>query len=161
MPWTPLGSSKTYRLIIRRQLIEHYEGQQFLFEEYRYRYIETNLPPSMSTQEVIDQTYERCDQENIVEQMGSGLAAWRMPVAEFAGNCAWLEIARLAWNFAKWIAFLALPVEVLRWKWKRFRQAWVFLAAQVTKRGRQVIVRLSGSHRFADSLVAAHQKLQT
>ena len=161
VPWTPYGSSKTYRLIIRRQLIEHYEGQQFLFEEYRYRYIETNLPPSMSTQEVIDQTYERCDQENIVEQMGSGLAAWRMPVAEFAGNCAWLEIARLAWNFAKWIALLALPGEVLRWKWKRFRQAWVFLAAQVTKRGRQVIVRLSGSHRFTDSLVAAHQKLQT
>lgn len=160
VPWAPCRSGRTHRLIIRRQLIEHYKGQQFLFEEYRYRYVETNLPPSMSTQEVIDQTCERCDQENIVEQMGSGLAAWRMPVAEFAGNCAWLEIARLAWNFAKWISILALPEEVLRWKWKRFRQAWVFLAAQVTKRGRQVIIRLSSSHRFAESLVATHQKLQ-
>ena len=44
VPWTPYRSSKTHRLIIRRQLIEHYEGQQFLLEEYRYRYIEPNLP---------------------------------------------------------------------------------------------------------------------
>lgn len=161
VPWIPYRSGKSHRLIIRRQLIEHYKGQHFLFQEYRYRYVETNLPPSMSTREVVDQTYERCDQENIVEQMGSGLAAWRMPVAEFAGNCAWLEIARLAWNFGKWIAQLALPKEVIRWEWKRFRQAWVFLAAQVTKRGRQVCLRFSGSHRFADLLVAAHIKLQT
>jgi len=158
---TPRDSDKTYRLAIRRQLIEQYKGQQFLFEEYRYRYVETNLPESLSTVEVVDHTYERCDQENMIEQMGSGLAAWRMPVAEFAGNSAWLEIARLAWNLAKWIAQLALPNEVVRWEWKRFRQAWVYLAAQVTKRGRQVWIRFSQSHRFTNSLVAAHQRLQT
>ena len=161
VPCTPPDSDKTYRLAIRRQLIEQYKGQQFLFEEYRYRYVETNLPESLSTVEVVDHTYERCDQENMIEQMGSGLAAWRMPVAEFAGNSAWLEIARLAWNLAKWIAQLALPDEVVRWEWKRFRQAWVYLAAQVTKRGRQVWIRFSQSHRFANSLVAAHRKLQT
>ena len=161
VPWTPTGSDKTYRLVIRRQLIEHHKGQKFLFEEYRYRYIETNFPQSVSTVEVVDHTYERCDQENLIEQMGSGLAAWRMPVAEFAGNCAWLEIARLAWNFAKWIAQIALPDEVARWEWKRFRQAWVYLAAQITKQGRQIRVRFSQSHRFTDSLIAAHRKLQT
>lgn len=161
VPWTPPGSDKPLRLVIRRQLIEEHKGQRFLFEKYRYRYIENNFPESVSTNEVVDQTYERCDQENLIEQMGSGLAAWRMPVAEFAGNCAWLEIARLAWNLAKWIAQLALPDEVVRWEWKRFRQAWVYLAAQVTKRGRQVWIRFSQSHRFTNSLIAAHQKLQT
>jgi hypothetical protein len=159
--WSPIGSAAPIRLVIRRQLIEHHKGQEFLFEQYRYRYVETNLPASVSTVEVIDHTYERCDQEKMIGQMGSGLAAWRMPVAEFDGNCAWLEIARLAWNFAKWIAQLALPDEVVRWEWKRFREAWVYLAAQVTKRGRQVWVRFSQSHRFTDSLVAAHSKLQT
>jgi hypothetical protein len=49
----------------------------------------------------------------------------------------------------------------VRWEWKRFRQAWVYLAAQVTKRGRQTWIRFSQSHRFTDSLVAAHRKLQT
>jgi len=46
----------------------------------------------------------------------SGIAGWRMLVREFAGNCAWLEIARLAWNLGKWIAMLALPDEVVRWE---------------------------------------------
>jgi hypothetical protein len=39
--------------------------------------------------------------------------------------------------------------------------AVLYLAAQVTKRGRQTWIRFSQSHRFADTLVAAHRKLQT
>ena len=159
--WQPPDSAKTYRLVIRRQRIAHYKGATFLFEEYRYRSVVTNLPRSWSAQEIIDETYLRCDQENVVEQMGSGIAAWRMPVGEFAGNSAWLEIGRLAWNLGKWIAQLALPAEVVRWEWKRFRQAFVFVSAQVIKQGRQIWVRLSGSHRFVETLVAAHQRLQT
>lgn len=161
VPFTPAGSATAYRLVMRRQLIEHSRGQQHLFEEYRYRYVMTDLPAQVSTAQVIDLTYERCDQENLIEQMGSGLAAWRMPVGSFGGNAAWLEIARLAWNLAKWLAQLVLPEEVVRWEWKRFRQAWVFLAAQVITRSRQVWLRLSGSHRFVHSLVAAHRALET
>jgi hypothetical protein len=161
VPYTQPGCDKTYRLVIRRRLIEHHKGQQHLFDEYEHRYISTNAPSSWTARDVVDATYERCDQENVIEQMGSGLAAWRMPVGEFAGNCAWLEIARLAWNIGKWIAQLALPPEVVRWEWKRFRQAFVYHAAQVFKRGRQLWIRLSGSHRFTASLVAAHQQLQT
>jgi hypothetical protein len=161
VPWQPRGSSRTYRLVIRRQLLEHSKGQQVLFEDYRYRYVVTDLPRSWSTGEVIDATYQRCDQENVIAQMGSGLAMWRMPVGEFAGNSAWLEIARLAWNLGKWIAQLVLPAEVVRWEWKRFRQAYVYLAAQVVRRANQVWLRLSGSHRFTASWVAAHSRLQT
>lgn len=158
---TPAGSDKACRLVIRRQLIEHHQGQQFLFEKYRYRYIVTDLPSSWSAEDVIDETYERCDQENLIEQMGSGIAAWRMPVAEFDGNCAWLEIGRLAWNVGKWLAQLALPAETVRWEWKRFRAAFVDAPATIIKRGRQTWVRFSDSHRFTQTLVSAHRKLQT
>ena len=161
VPFTPGGSSRAYRLVIRRQLIEEWRGQLKLFEEYRYRYVLTDLPEDWSTEEVVDETYDRCDQENLIEQMGSGLAMWRMPVAEFEGNCAWLEIARLAWNLGKWLAQLVLPEETVRWEWKRFRQAFVYLSAVVTRRARQLRVRFSGSHRFASTLVAAHAQLQT
>ena len=65
-------------------------------------------------EQIIDLTYQRCDQENVIEQFGHGIAGWRMPVAEFMGNSAWLQIARLAWNLGKWIAQLALPTEVVR-----------------------------------------------
>ncbi len=137
IPWTPPGSEKTYRMILRRQRIEQSEGQKYLFDLYRYRYVVTNLPGSWSAEEVIDATYQRCDQENVIEQMGSGVALWRMPVAEFEGNGAWLEIGRLAWNLGKWIAQLALPPEVVRWEWKRYRRAFVHIATEVIHRSRQ------------------------
>ena len=94
------------------------------------------------------------------ERTRAGIAAWRMPVAEFDGDSAWLEIARLAWNLGKWIAQLSLPDEVVRWEWKRFRQAWVYLAAKVLRVSRQIRVRLAGSHRFARDLMRAHHVLQ-
>lgn len=149
------GSPLVYRLIIRRQLIENYKGQEHLFDQYRYRYVVTNLPADVSAEEVVDLTYQRCDQENVIEQLGSGLAAWRMPVAEFDGNSAWLEIARLAWNMAKWIAQLALPDEVVRWEWKRFRLHFVFVAAQVVYRARQTWVRLLGPRSLVDPIMIA------
>jgi hypothetical protein len=151
IPWTPKDSEKTYRMILRRQLIEERDGQGHLFEFYRYRYVVTNLPTSWSPVEVIDATYQRCDQENVIEQMGSGIALWRMPVAEFEGNSAWLEIGRLAWNLGKWIAQLAL----------RYRQAFVYLAVEVVHRSRQRWLRFSPAHRFLDQLVHAHVQLQT
>lgn len=157
--WTPPCSDVSYRLVIRRQLIEERKGQQLLFTTYRFRYILTNLPEEYSPRDVIDVTYKRCDQENLIEQMGTGLAMWRMPVAEFDGNCAWLEIARLAWNLGKWIALLALPLEVIRWEWKRFRLAFVYLAAEVVHQARSVFVRLPHSHRFSGTLLRAQAQL--
>src|SRR3990172_3817442 len=44
IPWTPAGADQTYRMILRRQRIEQSEGQERLFEFYRYRYVVTNLP---------------------------------------------------------------------------------------------------------------------
>jgi hypothetical protein len=157
--YRPPNSEQDYRLIVRRQLIQNFKGQQHLFDEYRYRYVVTNLPPEVSAEQVIDMTYERCDQENLIEQMGSGLAGWRMPVAEFDGNSAWLEIARLAWNLGKWIAQLVLPTEVVRWEWKRFRLHYVLVAAQVLKRARQLWVRLLGARSLIDPLWLAFDSL--
>jgi hypothetical protein len=154
--WFPPGSDDAVRLVVRRQILDKFEGTQGRLTDFiRDRYVVTNLPQSWSVEDVIDETYLRCDQENVIEQLGSGLAMWRTPVKEFVGNEAWLEIARLAWNFRTWIAQLHLPDEVVRWEWKRFRQAFVFLAAQVVHRARQVWLRFAGSHRFVHMLVSA------
>lgn len=160
VPCRPAGADKPYRMIIRRKLIEESQGQEILFHNYEYSFIITDVPESIaSTEDAVDLTYERCDHENVIEQMGSGISCWRMPVREFDGNRAWLEIARLAWNLAKWIALLALPDEVVRWEWKRFRHAFVYLAAEVVKRSRQTWVRFHGAHRFLDLVRVAHQRL--
>jgi len=160
LSYEPEAEDATYRLVIRRQLVEHRQGQVHMFDEYRYHFIVTDLPLEVTTGEVVDQTYRRCDQENLIEQLGTGVAAWRMPVAEYEGNSAWLQIARLAWNLGKWIAALALPAEASRWEWKRYRRAFVEVAAWVIKTGRRVIMRLAGSHRYASQIVAALSRLQ-
>ena len=54
-----------------------------------------------------------------------------------------------------------LPDEVVRWEWKRYRQAFVYLAAEVIHRSRQRWLRFSPAHRFLPTLVAAHAQLQT
>jgi hypothetical protein len=157
--YKPDGQPNEYRLVVRRKLIEHREGQVHLYDEYEYAWVVTNLPETFDAEDVIDHTYQRCDQENVIEQMGSGLAGWRMPVAEFDGNSAWLEIARLAWNIGKWIAQLVLPDEVVRWEWKRFRLHYVLVPAQLIKRARQIWVRLFGSRSTIDPLLLAFEAL--
>jgi hypothetical protein len=159
--YQPHGLESACRMIVRRVLIEESDGQGALFSHFRYRLVLTNLPRSYTSRQVIDLTYQRCDQENVIEQFGQGIAGWRMPVAEFMGNSAWLEIARLAWNLGKWIAQIALPSEVVRWEWKRFRRHFVYIAAKVLKTGRRLVVRLAGSHRFLPDILTAHARLQT
>ena len=158
--YQPAGLGSPCRMIVRRILIEEKDRQGALFEHYRYRLVLTNLPRSYTPRQVIDITYQRCDQENVIEQFGQGIAGWRMPVAEFLGNSAWLQIARLAWNLGKWIAQIALPSEVVRWEWKRFRRHFVYIAAKVLKTGRRLVVRLAGSHRFLPDILTAHARLQ-
>jgi hypothetical protein len=159
--YQPTGLGFACRMIVRRILIEESDGQGALFEHFRYRLVLTNLPRSYSPRQIIDLSYQRCDQENVIEQFGVGIAGWRMPVAEFMGNSAWLQIARLAWNLGKWIAQIALPGEVVRWEWKRFRRHFVYIAAKVLKEGRSLVVRLAGSHRFLPDILTAHARLQT
>lgn len=156
------GPDDGVRLILRKQELDSHEGkfgQRELWHGIRYRYVVTNLPKSWSPEEILDQTYLRCDQENIMAGLSSGIAAWRLPVAEMRGNAAWLEIARLAWNLGKWLAFIALPDEVSRWEWKRFRRAFVDIAVQVVRTGRQLRIRILGEHRFAALMMKAHAAL--
>jgi hypothetical protein len=158
--YRPAGLDSPCRMIVRRVLIEETDGQGALFKHFRYRLVLTNLPRTYTPGQIVDITYQRCDQENVIEQFGHGIAGWRMPVAEFMGNSAWLQIARLAWNLGKWIAQIALPSEVVRWEWKRFRRHFVYIAAKVLKTGRRLVVRLAGSHRYLPDILTAHARLQ-
>jgi hypothetical protein len=102
--YTPSRSAKTYRLIIRKQRIEESEQGEF-FELWRYRYVLTNLPRSVSMEEVVRQTYRRCDQENVIEQprrrRGDAHADGRLPGATHT-SCALVST-----NLKPWLAMLA------------------------------------------------------
>lgn len=157
--YRPARSKHTYRLIIRRQRIDETRQGQ-LFELWRYRFALTNIR-DQSAQQVLDLTYERCDQENMIEQLSNGIAGMRMPTGSLLANAAYLRCARIAHNMKCWLAALALPPETARWEWKRFRLAFVYVAARVVLKARQVRVTLATSHRFYDDILFANQRLQT
>lgn len=151
----------TFRVVVKRQLIETHQGQQFLYADYVYRFIITNIPRSeMDAAEVLCFAYGRCDQENIIEQAKNGIAALRMPTGELLANSAFLMAGQLAWCLRAWLSLLALPKETSRWEWKWFRQAFVYVAARITQSGRRAKVYLAGCHRFVDHLIIASQRLQ-
>lgn len=157
--YTPARSKRAYRLVIRRQKIQE-SDQGELFVSWRYMYAISNLPRSYSAEQVTDLTYQRCDQENIIEQLQNGIAGMRMPTGNFLANSAFLNCARLAQNLKSWLAQLVLPPESVRWEWKRFRKAFVYVTARVTLSGRRTIVRFSDATRFSAHLEAALVSLQ-
>jgi hypothetical protein len=159
IPYRPERSRRTYRLVIHRQRIEeHHQGE--LFDLWRYRYVMTNLPLATSTREVVDLTYRRCDQENIIEQLQHGIAGVRMPTGGLLSNAAFLTSARLAHSLKAWLAQLALPRETMRWEWKRFRHAFVYVAARVLRQSRKIHVGIAASHRTAPTILQAHARLR-
>ncbi len=159
VPYRPARCKSTYRLVIRRQRIEEHDRQGQLFDLFRYRFALSNLKDG-TAEDILDLTYGRCDQENVLEQLKNGIAAMRMPTGNFLANAAWLVIARLAHNLKSWIAQLALPAETVRWEWKRFRQAFVTIGATVIRHARQTWVRLTPSHRHHDQILKAYGRLQ-
>jgi len=93
----PTKSEPACRLIVIREEIrnQYTEKQPPLFAHYECRFVLTNLPAKFTPSDVIDLSHDRCDQEKIICQLGDDIPMWRMPVREFAGNEASLEIARL------------------------------------------------------------------
>jgi hypothetical protein len=158
--YRPTRSSRSYRLIVRRQRIEE-SSQGELFELWRYRFVLTNMPRSTKAEEVLRLTYRRCDQEKVIEQLQNGVAAMKLPTGTLLANHAYLVCARLAQNIKSWLAMLALPAETLRWGWKRFRRSFVYLAARIITSGRRWILRIADSHRFGDVVARGVARLQT
>ena len=154
-------SGRTYRVIVKCQRVEVSEGQDALFQEYRYRFIITNICKSeMNAGEVIRFANGRCDQENTIEQLKNGISALRMPTGELLANGAFLMCGQLAWCLRSWLSSLALPKETLRWEWSWFRHAFVYVAAKVTQSAREAHVYLTRSHRFIEHMLIASQRLE-
>jgi hypothetical protein len=158
--YRPARSQRSYRLVIRRQRIEE-SNQGELFETWRYRFVISNMSKRHSAEDVVKLTYQRCDQENIIEQLQNGVAAMAMPTGGFLANGAYLICARVAHNLKSWLAQIALPKESVRWEWKRFRQSFVIIAARVVRHAGGVMVRIARSHRFADAICRGIVRLQT
>jgi len=156
--YRPVKCKKDYRLIITRKTIDVEVGQEKLWQEYRYFFHLTNDRDTPAAQLVLSAN-QRCDQENLIEQLKNGVHAMRLPTGDLVSNWAYMVMASLAWSLKAWWG-LMLPEEargcgrrrretrrrqkrdVVRMEFKRFVAGVVRLPCQITKGGRRLVYRL-------------------
>jgi hypothetical protein len=122
--YRPTACAKSYRMIVLRKTVAHDVRQMRLFEEYRYFFYITN-DRKRSPSEVVFQANDRCNQENLIAQLKSGVHAMNSPVDTLTSNWAYMVMASLAWSLKAWAALL-LPVHP-RWsaRHKKERSTWL------------------------------------
>jgi hypothetical protein len=145
---------QSYRMIVLRKKISVEQGQEKLFEEYAYFFYITNDRTSTAEQ-IVYSANHRCDQENLIQQLKSGVHAMRNPLDNLHSNWAYMVMASLAWTLKAWWG-LMLPAEKGRWRqrhqqearhivkmeFKQFITNLIRLPCQIIRSGRRLIYRL-------------------
>ena len=149
----PRGCSRPYRVVVLRKNLTEMKGEQALFDDVRYFLYITN-DRSLTTEQVVFEANDRCNQENLIEQLKNGVRALHAPVNTLNANWAYMVMASLAWTLKAWMA-LSLPIaprwrakhEAERDRWlhmefRTFRNAVIDVPAQILRTGRRLIFRL-------------------
>jgi hypothetical protein len=151
--YRPTACKQDYRIVAVRKNLSVERGERVLFDDIRYFFYITNRMDD-PTDEIILLANQRCNQENLIEQLKNGVQAMRMPMDDQNSNWAHMVMASLAWTLKAWFALL-LP-EAGRWgekyandkhavlgmEFKTFLNAFIRLPCQVIRTARQIVFRL-------------------
>ena len=152
--YRPSACRKEYRMVVVRKNITREKGEQRLFDEIRYFFYITNDWESTASA-IVFLANDRCNQENLLSQLHSGVRALKAPLDTLESNWAYRVMTALAWNLKAWWG-LALPSATGRWRearreekewvlsveFKTFVTAFVRLAGQVLRTGGKLVYRL-------------------
>jgi hypothetical protein len=151
--YRPTACDRSYRMVVVRKKLGIDKGQMRLFEEYRYFFYITN-DREMTAEEVVFSANDRCDQENLIAQLKSGVHALKAPLDDLVSNWAYMVMASLAWSLKAWAALL-VPVSprhaakhgaekrtLLRMEFATFRAALIEMPCQIVRSGKRLIYRL-------------------
>jgi hypothetical protein len=116
--YRPTACKTTYRMVALRKNLTIAKGETALFDGVRYFFYITN-DRDMTAEQVVFEANDRCNQENLIEQLKNGVRALHAPVNTLNANWAYMVMASLAWTLKAWMA-LSLPI-VPRWREKCFR----------------------------------------
>lgn len=159
--YRPTECKKTYRMVVVRKNISHEKGEQRLFDEIRYFFYITNDRDSTPA-EVVFSCNDRCDQENLIEQLKNGVRAMSAPVDNLLSNWAYMVMTSLAWNLKAWWA-LWLPEkgraakrhrkekqEILKMEFRTFVNYMMKIPCQIIRTGGRLVYRLLGWNRWLE-----------
>jgi hypothetical protein len=151
--YRPFKCKKMYRCVAVRKNLSVERGEKVLFDQYRYFFYMTN-DRQLLMDEVVREANQRCNQENLIQQLQSGVYALRAPVNTLNSNWAYMVMAALAWSLKAWAALL-LPVNprwkekhtkekntLLRMEFRGFLNAMVSIPCQIVRTGRGIWYRM-------------------
>ena len=151
--YRPVACRRSYRVVVLRKRLGIDKGQLRLFEEYRYFFYITNDRVTPADR-IIFSANDRCDQENLIAQLKSGVHALTTPVDDLVSNWAYMVMASLAWSLKAWSALLT-PVAPrhaakhqaerrtwLRMEFATFCAAVIQMPCQIVRGGGRLIFRL-------------------
>ena len=160
--YQPSKCKRPYRLIVLRKKLVVERGQIMLCDDVRYFFYITNIE-EMSPAEVVFFSNERCNQENLIEQLKNGLNALRMPVGDLVSNWAYMVMSSLAWTLKAWFALLIRHTqrrdELLKMEFRRFLNTIVRLPTQIVRGGRRIVFRILGYNEWTRTLLQTYDTI--
>jgi hypothetical protein len=156
--YRPGKCKRSYRVIALRKNISRSRGENVLFDEIRYFFYITTYTDTTPAQ-IVALANQRCDQENVIGQLKSGIAALRVPLYDLISNWAYMACAALAWNIKAWFALMmhrgSDRHDYIRMEFRRFFHNVVLIPATILRRARGITVRLVGYTPALDRLFSA------
>lgn len=154
--YRPTKCSRSYRMVVVRKTISVEEGQMRLWNDVRYFFYITNIEDKTAC-ELVRFCNERCNQENLIEQLKNGLNALRMPAGDLVSNWAYMVMASLAWSLKAWFALLVRKTDrrdtLLKMEFRRFLNAIVRMPTQVIRGGRRILLRILGYNEWTETFL--------
>lgn len=152
--YRPTACKKAYRIVVLRKKLAVKMGQDVLWEEYRYFFFISN-DRELDACELVLLANQRCNQENLIEQLKNGVQALRNPLDNLHSNWTYMVMCSLAWTLKAWMG-LCLPAspgphqqrhqqqkdQIVKMEFKKFLNTLVRLPCQIIKTGRRIIYRL-------------------
>jgi hypothetical protein len=156
--YRPGQCNKDYLVVVlRKQLVIEKRGQQ-VGQETRYFFHITNQW-GWERAEVVYFANDRCNQENLIEQLKNGVRALRAPVNTLEANGAYMVIAALAWSLKAWLALLQpRPRDrhgLLTMEFRTFLAEVVLLPCQLVRAEGRLLYRLLRWNPWVDVLCRA------
>ena len=161
--YRPGKCARPYRVVVVRKNISRARGEQVLIDEIRYFFYVTTRT-ELTAEQVVAVANERCDQENIIGQLKSGVNALRVPLYDLTSNWAYMVIAALAWNIKSWFAMMMHRKTDRRayiaMEFRRFLTGIILIPAMIIRRARSITVRLIGYQPSLDRLFSAWNTIE-
>jgi hypothetical protein len=161
--YRPTLCQQEYRVVVLRKNLVVEKGGVVVDTQVRYFFYITN-ERQWTLAEVVAFANDRCNQENLIEQLKNGVRSLRAPVNTLVANWAYMVIASLAWSLKAWLALLQTKPEqrrlLLTMEFKRFLQEFLLLPCQIVYSGRQVIYRLLQWNAWVGVLLQSVERLR-